>query len=164
VSESTSAALAESGDLGPQAEMLSFAEESCYTKDGQFRNNRCPVVFRVFSIGRGLGSKLSGDMIADYGVYYGSGDEYIIQCLTDSFPDHRWDDKVYWRRPDQSKVDILDGKSGQIIARVETRRYDGRRLTVDKIESGVLGDNVVSLVSERKRLVEAAQIAAESEK
>ncbi len=132
---------------GPQASavLYSYAEDTCWGPDDQLRGALQPVVFRLFSVGRGLGTKLDVEFTSDYGVYFDGDDEMIIGALQQAAPAVPWAAMVYHRWLDQSKIQVINPDTGRIVAQVETRRYAGRRVTSKKVAAGHYGPNVVTL-------------------
>lgn len=131
------------------AEVHSFAVEACYGPDEELRPVRGTVVFRLFSVGRGLGTKLDLELRSDYYVYFDGDDEYVISALAQAAPHVPWHQYVYHRWLDQSRIQVLHPESGRVVAQLETRRYYGRKINAAKLEQGQYGPNVVSLAAAR---------------
>lgn len=122
------------------AEVVSFAEETCWSGE-DFRHVRKKVGFRIYSIGRHLGDKIDAEFIADYGLWWDQNDEILLFHLNEVAPTVHWRDKVYHKKMDMSGIDIYDPDSDMLVARVEVRAYEGRRL--DAVDDS-LGGNVIS--------------------
>lgn len=131
------------------AEIHSFAELACFDQHDQQRPARAEVVFRLFSVGKGLGVKLDLELRSDYYVYYDGDDEYLLNALAAAVPAVPWHHYVFHRWLDQSRVHVLHPDSGKIVAQLETRRYFGRKVNLERVERGEYGANVVSLRSLR---------------
>lgn len=127
------------------AQVLSFAEGACYSSDESIRPERGKVVFRLFSVGRGLGTKLDLALRSDYYIYYDGDDEYLLAALAKAAPAVPWHKFVFHRWLDQSRVQVLHPDSGKIVAQLETRRYFGRKVNLERVRAGGHGPNVVAL-------------------
>lgn len=139
----------------PKCTVYAFTEESCFDKAEQFRAYRCPVVFRLFSVGKSMGDKIDVTFVDDYGVYYGD-DTQLITALSSAVPHVNWARGwVYHRWLDHSRILILNAETGKTVAQIETRRYEGRSISPAAIESGAHGANVAALST--ARAVRAAQ-------
>ena len=124
---------------------ISYVEETCFDNDDMFREHRQAVTFRIFSIGRLLKQKFNTEFTADYGLYYGE-DEYLIAHLQAAVPTVNWfGSMVYHRWHDQSRIQVLDSETGKLVAQVETRTYQGKKVRPDSIEAGDYGTNVVTI-------------------
>jgi hypothetical protein len=145
---------------------LSFAEESCFDRDEMFREQRSAVTFRVFSIGRLLKQKFNVEFTADYAVYYGD-DEYLIAHLQEAVPGVNWfGGVVYHRWHDQSRIQVLDCDTGKLVAQIETRRYEGKKVRPESIEAGEYGANVTTIgalrsAAQAKLAAAAAEVPSE---
>lgn len=146
-------------------EVLSFAEETCWRGE-DFRAVRKQVGFRIYSIGRHLGEKLDAEFTADYGLWWDQEDEILMFHLEGVSTSVKWRDLVYHKKIDQSGIDIFDPDSDMLVARVEVRAYEGRRL--EAVEEN-LGVNVISFADagaevQRKRLLDkAVEVFGESD-
>lgn len=150
------------GVLTVDCQHSNFVEESCFTRDDQLRAVRKQVVFRLFSVGRALGSKIDVSFTSDYGVYYDGDDEYLIAHLEQAAPHVSWrTNMVYHRWIDQSRIQILNAETGRIVAQVETRRYEGRSVKDEAVAAGLYGSNVVTLSALRAARA-AAVVTAEA--
>ena len=146
--------------------VLSFAELSCYDAADNPRQFLAPVTFRLFSVGRSLGSKLDVSFVADYGLYYGLSDEPLLEVLCAAAPavDWRGGNWVFHRWLDQSRIQVLHGDTGKIAAQIETRRYEGRRVSHTAIESGEYGARVITLDQCRQIRIEKAMVKLSAER
>ncbi len=127
-------------------QLFSFIEHSCFDNDDNLRQQRAPVVFRLFSVGRALGAKIDITFNSDYGLYYGGDDEYLAETLNIVHPTVDWTNNlVYHRWLDQSRIQIMSQTTGKIVAQLETRKYEGRRVSLKAVASGEYGENVVTL-------------------
>lgn len=131
------------------APVISFAELSCFNQQDQFRTSLVPVVFRLFSVGRGLGQKVDVEFTDSYGLYYDSDDENLITALRTAAPGLPWAGMMYHRWLDQSRIQVVHPERGTIVAQIETRRYCGRKVCEAKLAAGEYGDRVVSLAGVR---------------
>lgn len=143
--------------------VISFAEISCFNRQDQFRSQLAPVVFRLFSVGRGLGHKVDVEFTDSYGLYYDSDDENLITALRNAAPGLPWAQMMYHRWLDQSRIQVVHPERGTIVAQIETRRYYGRKVCESKLQDGHYGQHVVSLAASRAKKAAAAVIEAESE-
>lgn len=129
----------------PQAVFYNYAEEVCHQQDN-LRPVRQPVVFRVYSIGRGLRAKVDCEFESDYGIYYDPDDTYLIAALQRAVPQVNWiHNKVYHRIWDYSRIQILDAETGGLIGQIETRRYMGRKIKPESVRAGLYGPKVINL-------------------
>lgn len=136
-------------NMAATAQVHSFAVEACYGPDDEIRPVRGSVVFRLFSVGRGLGTKLDLELRSDYYVYFDGDDDYVISALAQAAPHVPWHQYVFYRWLDQSRIQILQPETGRVVAQLETRRYYGRKINEAKLSSGGYGENVVSLAAAR---------------
>jgi hypothetical protein len=151
--------------ITPPAALLpiSYVEETCFDRDDMFREHRQAVTFRVFSIGRLLRQKFNTEFTADYGLYYGE-DEYLIAHLQAAVPTVNWfGSMVYHRWHDQSRIQVLDSETGKLVAQVETRTYQGKKVRGESIDAGEYGANVVSIGALRSAALAKAAAEAASE-
>lgn len=123
------------------AETVSFAEHTCWN-DEDFRSLRKPVVFRLYSVGLGLGSLLNVEFTADYGIWYDQDDSVLMYYLRESAPHVNWDGMVFFRKWDHSSIEIFNAETEEYIARVEVRRGLDDQTTDDRDD---LGANVVRM-------------------
>lgn len=139
------------------AEAISFAEFTCWN-DEDFRYVRKPVVFRLFTVGSKLGDKVDVDFTADYGVWYHQNDDHLIWMLSQAAPGIKWAELIYHRQWDHSGIRICDPETDRLVARVEVRKYRGRRLDVLEVD---LGSNVVRLDDYRTSKLNTAPVDPE---
>lgn len=126
------------------SEIVSFAEESCWNGE-DFRSRRKQVGFRVYSIGRHLGEeRIDSEFTADYGLWWDQDDEVLLFHLEGISPSVPWREFVYVKKMDHSGIDIFNPDGDMLVARVEVRAYEGRRLEAVDQE---LGANVISFAS-----------------
>lgn len=156
-----SKAAATSPQSAATAVLHSFAEGACYNKQDQLRASMVPVVFRLFSVGRGLGQRVDVEFENNYGLYYQPDDEMLIAALRDAAPGLPWAAMMYHRWLDQSRIQVVDPKRGTIVAQIETRRYHGRKVSADKLAAGGYGANVVSLADARAKQAAALELVVE---
>lgn len=116
--------------------VVSFAEETCWNGE-DFRAFRKKVTFRVYSIGRNLGEKIEAEFEADYGLWWDQEDVVLLFHLNELRPDVNWRDMVFYKKMDQSGIDIFDPDTDRLVARIEVRAYEGRRLEFVNQELGV---------------------------
>jgi hypothetical protein len=145
------------------AAVLSFTEESCWTKDEQYRARRIPVAFTLQSVGKRMGAKIRLEFTEDYGVFYQSGDEEIIARLSALEPGVEWGYYVYYRQHSKARIDVLDPDTDKVAATITTRRYLGRPVDAEAADRGDHGANVSSFAGIRGRLDVLAARAAERE-
>ncbi len=145
----------------PTAQQFSYADETCFNRaDDSFREDRQPVTFRLFSVGRALGPKFRVEFTADYGVYYGD-DDYLLEHLEAQLPRVNWrGTMVFHRWADQSRIQCLDCDTGKLVAQLEVRRYEGKRVRPEAIEAGEYGANVLTMAQVRQ-LQRERQLVAE---
>lgn len=136
------------------SQVYSFAEESCWRGE-DFRHVRKEVVFKVFSIGRSLGDKFSREFQADYGLWWDQEDEILLQHLRELDLPVRWDDLVFHKKIDQSGIDVYNPESDRLVARIEVRRYEGRRLDPANDDFGPNVRKIVDFIAERLNAVES---------
>lgn len=146
----------------PSAEVLSFAEISCFNQHDQLRSTLSTVAFRLFSVGRGLGRKLDLQFYSDYGVYYSGDDDELIATLQQVSPEVNWGAMVFHRWLDQSRIQIINPERGNIVAQIETRRYYGRKICEKRASGGEYGPNIISLSAVRHQL-EMLAVAGEND-
>lgn len=156
-----SKAVQTSTQLEAAAPVVSFAEVACFNKYDQFRSSFTPVVFRLFSVGRGLGQKVDVEFTDTYRLYYDSDDENLIAALRGAAPGLPWGTMMYHRWLDQSRIQVVHPERGTIVAQIETRRYYGRKVCESKLVAGEYGGTVVSLAA-AKAARAAAVIEAEN--
>lgn len=143
------------------AELLSFTEESCWTRAETRREYRIPVTFTLQSVGRRLGGKrVRLEFKEDYGLYYHSDDEAIISTLLDLCPSVDWGAYVYYRRADMTRIEVLDPDTDKPVATITTRKYIGKPVDSARAEAGDYGPNVISFGGIRGRLDVLASAAA----
>lgn len=128
-----------------QATVHSFLEDGCHDKNEQIKRFLNPVVFRLFSVGGALGPRVDVTFVADYGIYYDSDDNPLIQCLLAAEPAVDWGRMIYQRLHDKPRVDVINAETGRVVARIETRRYFGRQITEKAVQDGRYGENVAFL-------------------
>ena len=120
---------------------ISFAEHTCW-KDEDFRYQRKPIYFRLYTVGEALGQTVATDVLADFGIWYHRDDEYLIYLLAQHAPRIDWGRLYYHRQWDHSGIDIVDPEDDSLVARLEVRQYRGER--VEEMDAA-LGGNVVCL-------------------
>lgn len=146
----------------PSAELLSYVEQTCHGPDDQLLAELQPVTFRLFSVGRGLGKRVDTSFTADYGLYYDSDDDRLISLLQYAVPEVNWfHNKVYHRWLDKSRIQVLNGNTGGLVAQIETRRYMGKAVKPDAVERGEYGPGVLTL--SQLRAAREAEAAARAE-
>jgi hypothetical protein len=144
----------------PTVKIFNYADEISHFND-ELRPERQLIMFRLFSVGRGLGQRVNLSFQSDHGIFYDADDSYIISALQRACPEVNWyHNKVYHRCWDSSKIEILNAETMQVIGQIEVRRYMGRKITAEKVRSGVYGASVVNL--EDLRLARQLKLAAEA--
>lgn len=144
------------------AELLSFTEESCWTRGEQRRQYRIPVTFTLQSVGKRLaGRRVTLEFKEDYGLYYHSDDDPVIAKLTEICPDVDWGGYVYHRQADMTKIQVLDPDTNMTVATITTRKYIGKPVDRQAAEAGAFGTNVLSFAGIRGRLDVLARAAME---
>lgn len=138
---------------------ISFPEYTCWN-DEDFRHVRKPVVFRLYSIGTRTGQRVDVDFTADYGVWYHQNDDQLIWLLSQAAPEVKWAELIIHRKWTKWGIDICDPETDRLVARVEVRKYRGRRL--DVLEND-LGGNVVRLDDYRTSRLNTAPVDPEFE-
>ncbi len=150
--------------VATSAELLSFTEESCWTRGEQRRQYLIPVTFTLQSVGKRLGGKrVTLEFKEDYGLYYHSDDDPVIAKLTEVCPDVDWGAYVYYRQADMTKIQVLDPDTNLAVATITTRKYIGKPVDRSAAEAGAYGPNVLSFAGIRGRLDVLASMAAERE-
>lgn len=131
------------------AEQYNFVEETCFTRDDRFKEERPPAMFRVFSVGRHLGAKFDVTIRADFGVFYGD-DDFLVECLEVAAPHVAWGrDYVFHRWPDYSRIQCLHPDTGKLVAQLQLRAYQGKKVRLEAVEAGEYGANVQTLAQLR---------------
>lgn len=136
------------------SQVISFAEESCWNGE-DFRHIRRKVVFKVFSIGKKLGPKFEQEFTADYGLWWDGEDEVLLYHLEGLSLPVNWRGMIFHKKLDQSGIDVYDADTDRLVARIEVRRYEGRKLTEDLTD---LGPNVTMLAEWRRKRDEVARV------
>lgn len=131
------------------ANVLSFAEESCWDGD-KFRSIRREIVFRLQGHAIKPNELLTHEFRADFGLWYDEEDEWLIQILRDELPDVDWGWFVYWKIPDHSEILILNPEDSRTVGSIYPRGRVKRKL------SGEIGAaNVISMAAfKEKKLAE----------
>ncbi len=112
-----------------EATIFSFAEETVWNGE-DFRSKRKRVDFRVFSVGRALtGEKIDVGFSADYGLWWDQDDEVLMWHLEGLGLSVKWRDLVFHKKMDKSGIDVFDPETDALVARIEVRAYEGRRLS-----------------------------------
>lgn len=146
------------------AQLLSFTEESCWTRSEERRQYLIPVTFTLQSVGKRLGGKrMSLEFQGDYGLYYHSDDDAVIAKLAELCPHIEWGAYVYHRLPDMTKIQVLDPDTNLAVALITTRKYIGKPINRAEAERGLYGPNVISFAGIRGRLDVLASQSAERE-
>lgn len=146
------------------AELLCFTEESCWTKAEQRRERTIPVTFTVQSVGKRLGGvKVSLEFEDDYGLYYDSDDDRVIQRLSALEPRVQWGAYVYYRQSSMTKIEVLDPDTDKPVATITTRKYIGKPIDQLRCAAGEYGSNVTPFSGIRGRLDVLASLAQQRE-
>lgn len=98
-----------------------FAQESCWTKEGDFRPIRLQAKFDIESYGKIRGHRVRGTLEADFGIFYDPDNLYITQILQSEFPEVDWTGLVFHRTMDSSKIFIMEDDSFEEIGEIRIR-------------------------------------------
>jgi hypothetical protein len=138
------------------SQVVSFAEESCW--DGErFRSIRREIVFVVLGFSTRLPRPVRREFTADFGLWYDSDDEWLLEILQQEAPDIPWGRYVYFKKIDHSAIIVHDPEDNEVLACIVPRGRTRRRLSRE-----ITGANVVPI--DQGRVFRAARLAREEER
>jgi hypothetical protein len=138
------------------SQVLSFAEESCWDGD-RFRSVRREIVFVVSGHAIIPGKVVRREFRADFGLWYDSDDEWLIDLLRETDAEINWDWFVFWRKLDHSAIMIHHPETGKVVGQIYPR---GR--TKQKLSGEILGGNITPIAKGEE--YRAARLAREEER
>lgn len=119
------------------AEVISFAEESCFEGD-KLRTIRREVYFNVRCFGSSFHERHNFEILSDYGLWYEYEDETLLEILRATIPDERWGWYVYHKKMDHSAIEILCPDSGKVVGIIEVRRRSNQKLSGETLGGTVM--------------------------
>lgn len=127
------------------ANVLSFAEESCWDGD-KFRSIRREIHFRLIGHGIKPNELLNHEFTADFGLWYDEEDEWLIGILSKEIPDVEWGYFVYFKRLDHSEILILNPENNRTIGSIYPRGRTKQKLSGENTTA-----NIVSMAEFREK-------------
>ena len=118
-------------------EVVSFAEESCWSGD-QLRSIRREIYFSVVCYGKPFQSKLTFEFLSDYGIWYDYDDDMLLEILQEHVPDVEWGWFVYHKKMDHSGIDIINPDENQVVGFIEVRKRSSQPLSGENLGGTVM--------------------------
>lgn len=104
--------------------VTSFAEEICWSGEEKKPSGK-EVVFRVTSIGKIQGYRVDFEMRAGYDLWWDPEDEMLIAVLQTYAEWIRWDEYIFYKKPDHSAIEIIDPSDDKVVGSIKVRRRVG---------------------------------------
>jgi hypothetical protein len=121
------------------AVVFDFAENSVWDNSSQIRTRKVQAVFELITFVKVEGKRLRREVRMDYTAFFDPEDEIIKSVLGFYAPEIPWQDMIYTRAMDNSRIFIAPVDSFREVAELRLRGIGSkRRLTDDElIELGV---------------------------
>lgn len=137
------------------SEVLSFAEESCFSGD-TFRSIRREIQFVLQGYGKQLGGKsVKLEFTSDFGLYYDYEDTVLLSILEGLDPAVKWGWYIYHKKMDQSAIEIINPDTNKVVGSIAIRAASRSKLSGEPSCANVMSWAAVQeWKSERAKRVE----------